>query len=139
MNEDRHAGAAGDEVGVSRAELAIERDKVQIERERLAFERERLAAERERWKADAELRSRAEGKGISLGTLLLVAVICVLAGGMAGMVAFGRRAPGRAESAFTLDRLPDGLATNASEKGSAPIVLRAVEAGTGRNAYLILQ
>jgi hypothetical protein len=138
MSAEMAADAAGDDVGVSRAELAIERDKVQIERERLAFERERLAAERERWKADAELRSRAEGRGIGAGTLVLVAVTCVLAGVLVGVLALGRRPGERDKSAFTLGRLPSALATNVSEKGGAPIVLRAVEAGSGRNAYLLI-
>jgi hypothetical protein len=132
--------APDDETTVSRAELAIERDKVEIERERLALERERLAAERERWRIDSELRSRAEGRGIRVSTLIYVAVICVLVGGIVGGLALGRRAPARTMPGFSLEKLMGAAApTNAAERGGAPIVLRAVDAnGTSRNAYLLL-
>ena len=57
-------GSEPDDSAMSRAELHIEREKIQIERERLTRERERMAAERERWKSEAELKPRAEGRGI---------------------------------------------------------------------------
>lgn len=125
---------------VSYSELTIEREKVQIERERLALERERLAAERERWKSEAELRPRSEGRGIAVSTLVFVAVICVLAGALVGTLThFPQRGGGNAAAA-RLEALMSRTAgtTNASARGEAPIVLRALDAGTGRGAYLLI-
>jgi hypothetical protein len=126
-----------DEGVVSRAELAIAREKVQIERERLALERERSMAERERWKTDNALRERAEGRGVSLSTLVFVGVICLLAGGIVGEW-FGERHR-EALARNTLINLQSvDVSTNANAKGNAPIVLRSTEAAGGRGALLIL-
>lgn len=124
-----------DETVVSRAELHIEREKIQIERERLALERERLAAERERWKNDSELKSRAEGRGIGISTLVFVGVICVLVGVIAGFLSIGPR--GSRASAMGLAALTSKTSTNASGSGKS-ILLRPVETGGGSKAYLLI-
>ena len=108
---------------------------VQIERERLALERERLAAERERWKNDSELKSRAEGRGIGISTLVFVGVICVLVGVIAGFLSIGPR--GSRASAMGLAALTSKTSTNASGSGKS-ILLRPVETGGGSKAYLLI-
>lgn len=136
--EAKKAGTGGgdDESVVSRAELQIEREKIQIERERLTLERERMAAERERWRADAEWKARAEGRGITISTLVFVGVICLLAGGISGLLAVG---PYRART--SVDRLaalvpPAG--TNTVGAAGAPVRLRSMDAGGGGKAYLLI-
>ena len=119
--------AEPDESTVSRAELHIEREKIQIERERLALERERMAAERERWKIDAELKSRAEGRGIAFSTLVFVGIICVLVGVIAGFFSAGPRAS--RTSAAEITALMSGTATNATNRGGKSILLRPVDTG----------
>ena len=128
--------AEPDESTVSRAELHIEREKIQIERERLALERERMAAERERWKIDAELKSRAEGRGIAFSTLVFVGLICVLAGVITGFLSVGPRAsrtPG-----ISFEALTSKASTNAATAGGKPILLRPVDTGGGSRAYLLI-
>ena len=132
--------ARADGTPVSYSELTIEHEKVQIERERLALERERLAAEREHWKSDAELRPRAEGRGIAVSTLVFVSVICVLAGALVGTLSRSPQRAGNSAAAARLEALMSRTATstNAPAKGESPIVLRALDAGTGRGAYLLI-
>lgn len=134
--QQRDTGA--DDVAVSRAELGIERDKVQIERERLALERERLSAERERWKIDAELRTRGEGRGIAISTLVFVAIICALVGGLVGVLTRGQRTTVRDLNSDGLKALMSRASTNGATRGDAPILLRAVDAGSGHGAYLLI-
>jgi len=123
-----------DETAVSRAELHIEREKIQIERERLALERERLAAERERWKTDAELKLRAEGRGIAFSTLVFVGAICVLVGVIAGFLSSGPRA--LRTPAAGIEAMMSRTGTNAAARGG--LVLRPVDTGGGSKAYLLI-
>ena len=133
----RTAATDGDESAVTRAELGIEREKIQIERERLALERERLAAERERWKTDDMLRSRGEGRGIAVSTLVFVSVICVLLGGLAVTLTLYHRQPSRTLRETGLEAFMARGATNAATAGE-PIVLRALDGSSGRGAYLLI-
>jgi len=139
MNADqatRLAETDVDESAVSRAELHIEREKIQIERERLALERERMAAERERWKIDADLKSRAEGRGVAFNTLVFVGVICVLVGVITGILSIGLRAsrtPGAG-----LEALTSKGSTNEVITSSKPILLRPVDTGGSGKAYLLI-
>ena len=126
-----------DEPAVSRAELHIEREKIEIERERLALERERLAAERERWKTDAELKSRAEGRGIAFSTLVFVGSICVLVGVIAGFLVAGPRAT--RTSVAGIETLMSRTTTNATARGGNSFLLRPVETGGGKAYLLILE
>jgi hypothetical protein len=126
---------AQEELAVSRAELHIEREKIEIERERLALERERLSAERERWKTDSELQSRAEGRGIAVSTLVFVAVICILAGIIAGFLSVNARAS--RSSTLGLEALTATSSTNAPANGKS-VFLRPVETGGGSKAYLLI-
>lgn len=125
-----------DESAVTRVELHIEREKIEIERERLALERERLASERERWKTDAELKSRAEGRGIGVSTLIYVGIICVLAGVIAGFLSTGSR--GSHTSGIGLEALTAKASTNATAGGGKSILLRPVDTGGGSKAYLLI-
>ena len=134
----QHVETRSDDPTVSRAELAIERDKVEIERERLALERERLASERERWKIDAELRSRGEGRGIAVSTLIYVAIICALVGGLTGVLSRAPRTATRDLNSESLKALMSRASTNAASRSDAPILLRAVDAGGGHGAYLLI-
>jgi hypothetical protein len=135
--ERQTAETDGDESAVTRAELGIEREKIQIERERLALERERLAAERERWKTDDTLRSRAEGRGIAVSTLVFVSIICALLGGLAVTLAFYRRQSPRTLREAGLEAFVARGTTNAATAGE-PIVLRALDGSSGRGAYLLI-
>jgi hypothetical protein len=127
-----------EETPTSRAEIQIEREKVQIERERLALERERLAAERERWKIDDELRPRAEGRGIAVSTLVFMSIICALIGVIAGNFSGGTRRVPRLSSPVNLQSLMAGASTNQSAGASGQVLLRALDAGGGRGAYLLI-
>ncbi len=129
-------GSEPDDSAMSRAELHIEREKIQIERERLTLERERMAAERERWKSEAELKPRAEGRGIAYSTLVFVGIICVLTGIIAGLFSGGVRAP-RASGLVGLEALTGRNATN-SAAGVKSILLRPVETSNGGKAYLLI-
>jgi len=126
-----------DGMPVSYSELVIEREKVQIERERLALERERLMAERERWTSEDHLRPGAEGRGISVSTLVFVGVIGILAGALVGLFTHPPQNAGNAAAKLE-SLLSVHAVTNASGKGESPIVLRAVDAGSGHNAYLLI-
>jgi hypothetical protein len=126
-----------EETPTSRAEIQIEREKVQIERERLALERERLAAERERWKIDAELRPRAEGRGIAVSTLVFMSIICALIGVIAGNFSGGTRRSARLATPVNLQALMAGASTN-RPAASGQALLRSLETGGGRGAYLLI-
>ena len=139
MSADKPAAppfAEFDESAVSRAELHIEREKIEIERERLALERERLSAERERWKSDTELRLRAEGRGITVSTLVFVGCICVLAGVIAGFVSAGVRVS--RPPAAGLAAWMQGSTTNGAARGGNSILLRPVDMGGNGKAYLLI-
>ena len=125
-----------DESAVSRAELHIEREKIEIERERLALERERLSAERERWKNDAELKSRAEGRGIAVSTLMFVGVIGVLVGVIAGFLSAGPRASRM--SGIGLAGLTSQSTTNVTTAQGKSVLLRPMETSGGSKAYLLI-
>ena len=76
--------AAADET-LSRTELQIEQEKLKLERERILLERERLEAVRERVAASEGLHTDKDGKlSVTLSTLILVSIICTLAGGILG-------------------------------------------------------
>ena len=132
--------AAKEENPISRVEIQIEREKVQIERERLALERERLASERERWKIDAELRPRAEGRGIAVGTLVYISIICALVGVIAGSFTLtgGARSSSRLTAPVNLRSLMAVASTNQSAGASSPVVLRTIDTGGSRGAYLLI-
>jgi len=139
MSEDRTTQPVEDELdetAVSRAELQIAREKIQIERERLVLERERLAAERERWTSDAALKSRAEGRNISVGTLILIGIICVLAGVIAGGMSAGLR--GSPATALGIEALIAPNTTNATGRGDQSIILHPMDTSGGKKAYLLI-
>ncbi|MDD4018198.1 MAG: hypothetical protein PHV28_09655 [Kiritimatiellae bacterium] len=73
------------EEALSRTELQIEQEKLKLERERILLERERLESVRDRVKAEQGLRTDQNGKlSVTLSTLALVSIICLLAGGILG-------------------------------------------------------
>ncbi len=70
---------------LSRTELQIEQEKLKLERERILLERERLESVRDRMKAEQGLRTDKNGKlSVTLSTLTLVSIICLLVGGILG-------------------------------------------------------
>ncbi|MEI6210855.1 MAG: hypothetical protein WCR06_04445 [bacterium] len=138
MNSDTTAprvAAELDESAISRAELHIEREKIEIERERLALERERMAAERERWKSESEWKARAEGRGVTFSTLVLIGMVCLLGGVLAGFFAAG---PGGASRSARLESLATRASTNATGMGASSFQLRPLDAGGGSKAYLLI-
>ncbi len=75
---------AADET-LSRTELQIAQEKLKLERERILLERERLEAVRDRVTAQEGLRTDKNGKlSVTLSTLILVSIICMLVGGILG-------------------------------------------------------
>ena len=73
------------EEALSRTELQIEQEKLKLERERILLERERLESVRDRVKAEQGLRTDKNGKlSVTLSTLTLVSIICLLVGGILG-------------------------------------------------------
>ena len=75
---------AADET-LSRTELQIEQEKLKLERERILLERERLEAVRDRAKMESGLRFDRDGKpSVTLSTMALVSIICLLVGGILG-------------------------------------------------------
>jgi hypothetical protein len=75
---------SGEEM-VSRFELQIEQEKLKLERERILLERERLEAVRDRVKVEERLHTDKNGKlSVTVSTLTLVSIICVLVGGILG-------------------------------------------------------
>ena len=78
-------GARAADETLSRTELQIEQEKLKLERERILLERERLEAVRDRAKMESGLRIDRDGKpSVTLPTMALVSIICLLAGGILG-------------------------------------------------------
>lgn len=133
------AGTPEDGEGmVSRAELQIEREKIQIERERLTLERERMAAERERWQADAQWQARGEGRGIAVSTLVYVAIICLLAGGLAGSLALSGAYRVRGGSVAPVVAQAVTVTNEVGRAAGVPLRLRTVGPGNDGRAYLLI-
>jgi hypothetical protein len=87
---DEKANEAGEEVRageetLSRFELQIEQEKLKLERERILLERERLESVRDRVKVEERLHTDKNGKlSVTVSTLTLVSIICMLVGGILG-------------------------------------------------------
>lgn len=75
---------AADET-LSRTELQIEQEKLKLERERILLERERLESMRDRVKMEEGFHTDKNGKlSVTVSTLTLVSIICLLVGGILG-------------------------------------------------------
>lgn len=131
MNKER-----GDEEALSRTELQIEQEKLRLERERILLERERLEAARDRVRAEHGLRLGLDGRpSVTVSTLALVSIICLLVGGILGAVSTSvqrdRRSAARLQEVMeTLAAsTPEGLATNglASASGEMPAWLKTMK------------
>jgi hypothetical protein len=113
---EEQVGATGAEVRLaeetlSRTELQIEQEKLKLERERILLERERLEAVRDRAKMETGFRADRDGKpSVTLSTLTLVSIICVLAGGILG--AFSTSLQRDRRSAARLQEVMKTLAAN---------------------------
>ncbi len=87
---DEMANLAGEdaktgEETLSRTELQIEQEKLKLERERILLERERLESMRDRVKVQESIHADKNGKlSVTLSTLTLVSIICLLVGGILG-------------------------------------------------------
>lgn len=106
---------------LSRTEMQIEQEKLKLERERILLERERLEALRDRAKMESGLLVGGDGKpSVSLSTMALVSIICLLIGGILG--AFSSSTQRDRRSAARLQEVmqtlaaasPEGMSTNES-------------------------
>ncbi len=111
---------------LSRTELQIEQEKLKLERERILLERERLEAVRDRVTAQAGLHTDKNGKlSVTLSTLILVSIICTLAGGILGAFStsthLDRRNTARLQEVMqTLaSSSPESLGITTNESGAA--------------------
>ena len=95
-----------------------------------------MAAERERWKIDADLKSRGEGRGIAVNTLVFVGIICILVGVIAGL--FTNRPRASRTSGIGFEALTSKGSTNAVSASGNSILLRPVDTGGGSKAYLLI-
>jgi len=69
----------------SAEDLALEREKLMIERERMMLERERLESQRASLHQDQLLQIDGQGKiGVSVASVILLAILCLLLGGVLG-------------------------------------------------------
>lgn len=84
MEETLETAASDD--AMSRTELQIEQEKLKLERERILLERARLENLSDRVSAQKNfLQTDPNGKlSVTLSTLILVSIICLLAGGILG-------------------------------------------------------
>lgn len=102
------------EEALSRTEALIEQEKLKLERERILLERERLDAARDRLRLETALRAGRDGQPtVAVTTLALVAIICMLLGGMLGSFSTGIRRDRR--SAARLQEVMQTLASAAPE------------------------
>ena len=108
------ADAKASEETLSRTELQIEQEKLKLERERILLERERLESARDRAKMESGLRIDRDGKpSVTLSTLALVSIICLLAGGILG--AFSTSLQRDRRSAARLQEVMQTLASASPE------------------------
>jgi len=103
---------------LSRTELQIEQEKLKLERERILLERERLESARDRAKMETGLRIDRDGKpSVTLSTLALVSIICLLVGGILG--AFSSSVQRDRRSAARLEEVMKTLASASPENAGA--------------------
>lgn len=123
---------------LSRTELQIEQEKLKLERERILLERERLEAVRDRAKMETGFRADRDGKpSVTLSTLTLVSIICVLVGGILGAFSMSlqrdRRSAARLQEVMkTLavnspSEIVDGTQTNATTVTEMPAWLKTMK------------
>jgi len=123
---------------LSRTELQIEQEKLKLERERILLERERLEAVRDRAKMESGLRIDRDGKpSVTLSTMALVSIICLLVGGILGAFSTSlqrdRRSAARLQEVMqtlaSVSPEPAGGATNGSVSASSdmPAWLKAMK------------
>lgn len=85
---------------LTRTEIQIEQEKLKLEHERVTLARERLEAERARLDQREMLHTDSHGRlTVSLSNMVLVSIICILAGGILGAITtsthFNRRSSAR--------------------------------------------
>lgn len=103
---------------LSRTELQIEQEKLKLERERILLERERLEAMRDRAKIEEGIHIDRNGKpSVTLSTMALISIICLLVGGILG--AFSSSLQRDRRNAERLQEVMKTLATASSEGGAA--------------------
>lgn len=102
---------------LSRTELQIEQEKLKLERERILLERERLEAMRDRVRLEDGLRIGKDGKpAVTLSSMTLISIICVLVGGILGALSTSIQRDRR--SAARLQEVMQTLAAAAPANGS---------------------
>jgi hypothetical protein len=141
--ENKTISGLAPEETLSRIELQIEQEKLKLERERMLLERERLESVRARIKVEEGLRTDKNGKlAVSVSTLVMASIICVLVGGILGAFStsthLSRRSTARLQEVVQsfAAASPDsaGGGTNASGKAVAelPAWLKAVQPADAR-------
>lgn len=128
-----------EDADVTHTELLLEREKIQIERERLALERDRLAAERERSKADDIWRERAEsGLRVPISTLVFMSIICLLVGGMSGILGTSYRQD--LKQTARRQEFVQALSgqTNTMTRGNVPLLLQSLRTQSGQSGGILL-
>ncbi|MEI7902587.1 MAG: hypothetical protein WCK89_20245 [bacterium] len=99
---------------LSRTELQIEHEKLKLERERILLERERLESMRDRMKVEESIHTDTTGKlSVTLSTVTLVSIICLLVGGILGAVSTSTHLDRR--NAARLQEVMQTLATASPE------------------------
>ena len=102
----------------SRIELKIEQEKLKLERERILLERDRLEAMRDRAKIEDSLHINKNGKpSVTLSTMTLISIICLLVGGILG--AFSNSLQRDRRNAVRLQEVMQTLAKASSEGGGS--------------------
>lgn len=119
---ERADGGDGDvrtaEETLSRTELKIEQEKLKLERERILLERDRLEAMRDRAKIEDGLHINQYGKqAVTLSTMTLISIICLLMGGILG--AFSSSLQRDRRNSVRLHEVMQSLATASSEGGGS--------------------
>ena len=117
MDEIGNGAGEADETAeetLSRTDLQIEQEKLKLEHERILVERERLEAMRDRVKAEESFHTNKSGKlSVTVSTLTLVSIICLLVGGILGAFSTSVRLDRR--NAARLQEVMQTLATAAPE------------------------
>lgn len=127
-----------DEETLSRTDLQIEQEKLKLERERILLERERLEAMRDRVRVEERIHTDKTGKlSVTVSTLTLVSIICLLVGGILGAVStsthLDRRNAARLQEVMQTfaTASPESIAIATNESASAssemPSWLKAIK------------
>lgn len=118
MEDKREITRTLEEESLTRAEMQIEQDKLRLERERLLLERERLEAAQARGQTRGTIFPDAHGRlRVKLSTVIMVAIICALTGGILGALSTSSHLDRRRKA--RLQEVMQSLASSAPKAESA--------------------